>query len=83
MPVSHAQVFGSMRGAGIGVNLHYIPIYRQPYYARMGFAEGHCPEAERYYREAISIPIYPDLERSRAGSGGRLPAGRPGTMSPT
>ena len=64
MPVSHAQVFESMRSAGIGINLHYIPIYRQPYYARMGFAEGYCPEAERYYREAISIPIYPDLSEA-------------------
>lgn len=58
---SHRDVFTSMRAAGIGVNLHYIPIYLQPYYARMGFASGHCPEAERYYAEAISIPMYPDL----------------------
>ena len=58
---SHLEVFESLRAAGIGVNLHYIPVYRQPYYERLGFGQGYCPEAERYYAEAISLPIYPDL----------------------
>jgi len=52
------EVFHSLREKGIGVNLHYIPVYRQPYYQRMGFTRGFCLEAEQYYREAISIPMY-------------------------
>ncbi len=55
------QVYGALHAAGILVNLHYIPIYRQPYYEKMGFTAGYCPQAERYYSEVISIPIYPGL----------------------
>jgi len=55
---AHREVFEALRTAGIGVNLHYIPVYRQPYYARMGFNPSHFPESERYYAEAISIPMY-------------------------
>jgi len=58
---THREVFEALRAAEIGVNLHYIPVYRQPYYERLGFREGLCPEAERYYYEAISLPIYPGL----------------------
>ena len=58
---THRQVFERMRAAGIGVNLHYIPVYRQPYYARFGFSAGYCPQAEQYYAEAISLPMYPGL----------------------
>lgn len=59
---SHAQVFASLREQGIGVNLHYIPVYRQPYYQEKGFgAAAACPEAERYYSEAISLPMFPTL----------------------
>ncbi len=58
---THREVFEFLREQGIGVNLHYIPVYRQPYYERMGFKAGYCPEAEQYYREAISVPMYPGL----------------------
>ena len=58
---SHRQVFESLREAGIGVNLHYIPVYRQPYFEGLGFKRGHCLESEQYYAEAISLPIYPGL----------------------
>jgi UDP-4-amino-4,6-dideoxy-N-acetyl-beta-L-altrosamine transaminase len=61
----HQSVFTSLRNAGIGVNLHYIPIYRQPYFRKMGFSRTNFPEAERYYSEAISLPIYPDLTKSQ------------------
>ncbi len=61
---SHREVFEELRAAGIGVNLHYIPIYRQPYYARMGFNPSQFPEAERYYTEAISIPMYSGLSEA-------------------
>lgn len=58
---SHRAVFESLRAAGIGVNLHYIPVHTQPYYRAMGFKKGDFPEAERYYREAISLPMYATL----------------------
>lgn len=58
---SHREVYESLRTDGILVNLHYIPVYRQPYYESMGFPAGYCPEAEKYYSEAISLPMYPAL----------------------
>jgi len=58
---THGQVFEGMRAAGIGVNLHYIPVHTQPYYKGLGFKSGNCPESERYYTEAISLPMYPGL----------------------
>lgn len=59
--IIHREVFEHLRMNGIGINLHYIPVYRQPYYARMGFSPSDFPESERYYAEAISLPIYPGL----------------------
>lgn len=58
---SHREVFESLREQGIGVNLHYIPVHTQPYYQRMGFKLGDFPEAERYYAEAISLPMYQSM----------------------
>ena len=58
---SQRQVYDRMQEAGINVNLHYIPVYRQPFYEAMGFKMGYCPEAELYYREVLSIPMYPTL----------------------
>lgn len=58
---SHRQVFEALRQSGIGVNLHYIPVHTQPYYQRMGFTTGDFPEAERYYAEAISLPMFQTL----------------------
>lgn len=55
---THREIFEAMRSQGIGVNLHYIPVHTQPYYKRMGFAQGDFPESEAYYREAISLPLY-------------------------
>jgi UDP-4-amino-4,6-dideoxy-N-acetyl-beta-L-altrosamine transaminase len=62
---SHRQVFEALRGQGVGVNLHYIPVPAQPYYQRMGFKAGGFPEAERYYAEAISLPMYPALSANQ------------------
>ncbi len=59
--LSHRQVFEGLRAAGVGVNLHYIPVHLQPYYRDLGFAEGDFPQAERYYAEAISLPMFPLL----------------------
>jgi len=50
-----------MRHHNIGVNVHYIPVHLQPYYTALGFKVGDYPEAERFYSEAISIPIYPTM----------------------
>ena len=50
-----------MRDKGVGVNLHYIPVHIHPYYQAMGFKTGDFHEAEKYYREAISIPIFHSL----------------------
>ncbi len=61
MLIDHRAVFESLREKGIGVNLHYIPVHTQPWYQRMGFKTGDFPEAERYYTEAISLPIYPTM----------------------
>lgn len=58
---AHKELFERLRIAGIGVNLHYIPVYRQPYYAKMGFNPADFPESERYYKEAISLPMFPGL----------------------
>jgi UDP-4-amino-4,6-dideoxy-N-acetyl-beta-L-altrosamine transaminase len=58
MSKTHRQVFEEMRQAGIGVNLHYIPVHTQPYYQKLGFNWGDYPQAEQYYREAISLPLY-------------------------
>ncbi|GAA0868125.1 UDP-4-amino-4,6-dideoxy-N-acetyl-beta-L-altrosami ne transaminase [Brevundimonas basaltis] len=54
-------VFESLREAGIGVNVHYIPVHLQPYYRAKGFELGDYPEAERYYAEAISLPLFPAM----------------------
>lgn len=62
--LTRQDVFARMRASGIGVNLHYIPVHLQPYYAKFGFMPGDYPVAEAYYREAISLPLYPTLSES-------------------
>lgn len=61
------EVFRVLRDRGIGVNVHYIPIHTQPYYERLGFRRGDFPEAERYYAEAISLPMYPTMSDDQQG----------------
>jgi UDP-4-amino-4,6-dideoxy-N-acetyl-beta-L-altrosamine transaminase len=58
---TNRQVYAEMHAAGVLVNLHYIPVYRQPYYEEMGFKAGYCPESEQYYAEVLSIPMFPAL----------------------
>lgn len=57
----HRQIFESLRDAKIEVNVHYIPVPSQPYYRKLGFHEENYPEALRYYRAAITLPIFPGL----------------------
>ncbi|WP_181296615.1 UDP-4-amino-4,6-dideoxy-N-acetyl-beta-L-altrosamine transaminase [Pseudomonas sp. Q2-TVG4-2] len=62
---SHRQAVDLLRGMGIGVNLHYIPVHTQPYYQRMGFHVGDFPESERYYAEAISLPMFQTMSEEQ------------------
>ena len=55
---THKEVFDALREQGIGVNLHYIPVHLQPYYQKMGFKQGDFPNAENYYSNAISLPMF-------------------------
>lgn len=60
--LSRAVVANRLRARGIGTQVHYIPVHLQPYYRRLcGTGEGTCPHAEGYYRQALSLPMYPDL----------------------
>ena len=59
--LTQRQVYEALHAAGIFVNLHYIPVYRHPYYEQFGFKAGYCPEAEVYYAEALSLPMYATL----------------------
>ena len=62
LPITQRDAYKALRTSGIGVNLHYIPVYRQPYYKTM-FPKNYCPEAEKLYKETISIPIFPSLTK--------------------
>lgn len=57
--------FERLRTAGIGVNVHYSPVHRQPYYRRLGFSPELCPNSLDYYRQAITLPLHPGLEPSQ------------------
>ena len=59
------NVFQELKRSNILANLHYIPVYLHPYYEKLGFRRGYCPEAENYYREAISLPIYSSLNEEQ------------------
>jgi UDP-4-amino-4,6-dideoxy-N-acetyl-beta-L-altrosamine transaminase len=56
--LSHKEVFKQLREKGLGVNLHYIPVHTQPYFKELGFAAGQFTESEKYYADAISIPLF-------------------------
>ncbi len=60
-PVRREALFAALRAAGIGANVHYIPIHTQPYYRRLGFSAGDFPAAERYYARTLSLPLFPAL----------------------
>ena len=61
---SHAELFERLNSRGITANLHYIPVYRHPFYSSQGFQHADYPNAEAYYSNAMSIPLYPGLEES-------------------
>ncbi len=66
-PLSQRKLYDVLQAAGINGNLHYIPVYRQPHYEAMGFKVGYCPESEAYFKQALSIPMYPALSESEQG----------------
>ncbi|TAM59482.1 UDP-4-amino-4,6-dideoxy-N-acetyl-beta-L-altrosamine transaminase [bacterium] len=57
-PRTRREVFDALRARGILVSVHYIPVHLQPYYRRLGFSAGAFPVAERYYEQALSLPLY-------------------------
>jgi perosamine synthetase len=59
------QIVEGLRASGIEVNVHYIPVYHQPYYRQLGFAGYHLPNSEQYYSEALTIPMYPSLSNEQ------------------
>jgi dTDP-4-amino-4,6-dideoxygalactose transaminase len=59
--LSRAEAFARLRTAGIGVNVHYIPVHMQPYFRRRGFRAGQYPNAETHYARAITLPLHPRL----------------------
>ncbi len=58
------EVFDKLRVVGIGVNVHYVPVYKFPYYQNNGYSTVHCPNAEALYERLISLPIYATLSQS-------------------
>ena len=61
--INQRKLFDYLRGNNIGVNLHYIPIYRHPYFRELGFKKGYCEEAEKHFKEVISLPMYSGLRK--------------------
>ena len=62
-PKKRRAIFEAFRAAGIGVQVHYLPVYRHPYYESIGYKKGLCLNAESFYAREISIPIYPRLSK--------------------
>lgn len=59
--LSRKQIFEALREMNIGVNVHYIPVYLQPYYQQLGYEKGLCPIAEQYYENCITLPLFPKM----------------------
>ena len=55
------EVFERMRAAGIGVQVNYLPVYWHPVYADLGYRRGMCPNAEAFYEQELSLPMFPAL----------------------
>jgi UDP-4-amino-4,6-dideoxy-N-acetyl-beta-L-altrosamine transaminase len=60
--VTRKRVFEELRNRGIGVNVHYIPVYYHPYYQAIGYSGGLCPQAEKLYEEIITLPLFPGMK---------------------
>ena len=71
-PRERRNLFDRLRAAGLGVQVHYIPIYWHPYYKALGYARGSCPVAERIYERVISLPIFPKMTERDAAATARI-----------
>ncbi|MHB1041850.1 MAG: DegT/DnrJ/EryC1/StrS family aminotransferase, partial [Eubacteriales bacterium] len=60
------EIFEELHRAGIGVQVHYLPVYWHPYYQKLGYTKGSCPVAEDYYWRALSLPLFPSLSKKDA-----------------
>jgi len=65
LKITKAELFYKMRENNIALQLHYIPINKQPFYQNLGYGNENLPNMYRYYEEAFSLPIYPDLTESQ------------------
>lgn len=61
LKASRREIFEALRAENIGVNVHYIPVYYHPYYQKLGYKKGLCPQAEKYYQSAITLPLFPKM----------------------
>lgn len=61
LSVGRGELFNALRGEGIGVNVHYIPVYLHPYYQRLGYKKGLCEVAESQYEKIITLPLWPGM----------------------
>jgi len=66
LSVGRAEVFAALRAENIGVNVHYLPVYRHPLYERFGGRPGLCPVAERAYEELLTLPLFPAMTEADA-----------------
>ncbi len=64
LTTTRRKIFEALRERNIGVNLHYVPVYYHPYYQRLGYTRGACPQAEAYYEEAITLPLFPRMTKA-------------------
>ncbi len=61
LKASRKEIFNALRAENIGVNVHYIPVYLQPYYQNLGYKKGLCQNAEKFYERAITLPLFPAM----------------------
>lgn len=61
LTVTRKEIFEALIAENIGVNVHYMPVYLHPYYKRLGYEKGICPNAEKLYNEMITLPLYPKM----------------------
>lgn len=59
--VERKEIFEALQSENIGVNVHYLPVYLHPYYQQLGYKKGLCPEAEKLYKEIITLPLFPQM----------------------
>lgn len=61
LTASRREIFEALQQQNIGVNVHYIPVHLQPYYQQLGYKKGICPNAEKFYEEMITLPLFPAM----------------------